>query len=458
MFINMKKMISGIMAVLMLTACAAQASQNNTPVPSSDAEVVSSAVSTAETSLVTGSLRLNGGNIEVQNGDGTWSVFCSASDLQNAISASKTKKSQTATPETTATVIQGPRGYTGATGPAGVKGDTGQKGDTGATGATGAAGKDGVNGKDGTQVTIDSEGQLMLNGIGTGYYLMKKGGSDDKEKIAAPTGLKVKQDTFGWQLSWDADYKVAYYEIKVNDKTVFSTGGMFSYYFEYSNFKPGEYNITITAYPYSDNLGPNSSSKQFTIEKWQLSKPSVSVYSSGAKQITVHRSHVNCAGSYTVKFGSLTQTVTSSEEYIVFNNIAPGTYDVSIVANPSDNDIYIPSSSSTTYTYSYPNPSSLFSESACKAFDYYWSSTVNRCYADAESAIEDEDIANGKNQCGATGGDWINRACICPPECTGFDKYQGCLLPNTNTDQGGGVPDPYVGGEAEPNQSSGNGE
>ena len=435
MFKNMKKMISGITAVLMLTACTAQASQNNTPVPSSDAEVVSPAVSTAETSLVTGSLRLNGGNIEVQNADGTWSAFCSASDLQNAIAVSKTSPVQTAEPSKTPVataetkVIQGQKGNTGATG---QKGDTGTTGPAGPTGATGAAGKDGVNGKDGTQVTIDSEGQLMLNGIGTGYYLMKKGGSDDKEKIAAPTGLKVKQDQFGWQLTWDADYKVAYYEIKVNDKTVFSTGSMFSYYFEYSNFKPGEYNITIAAYPYSDNLGPNSSSKQFTIEKWQLSEPSVSVYSSGVKQITVYHSHVNCAGSFTVKFGSLTQTVTS-EDYIVFNNILPGTYDVSVTANPSDNEIYIPSTSTTTYTYSFPDPSSVYSESACKAYDYYWSSIVSRCYADEESAIEDEDIANGKNQCKATGGNWVNRACECPPECTEFDKYRGCIVPPSPT-------------------------
>lgn len=454
MFKNMKKMISGITAVLMLTACAAQASQNNTPVPSGDAEVVSSAVSAAETSLATGSLRLNGGNIEVQNGDGTWSAFCSASDLQNAIAVSKTSPVQTATPETT-TVIQGPRGYTGATGPAGVKGDTGQKGDTG---ATGAAGKDGVNGKDGTQVTIDSEGQLMLNGIGTGYYLMKKGGSDDKEKIAAPTGLKVKQYSYGWDLSWNADYKVAYYEIKVNDKSVFQTGGTFSYLFLYTEAKPDEYNITVTAYPYSDNLAPNSTSEKYTIEKWKLDEPRImSIGSSIPKKVNVYISLVNNAANYTVKLGSLSQTVTNST--VVFDNVAPGTYDVSVTANPSDNDIYIPSSSSTTYTYSYPDPSSVYSESACKAYDYYWSSIVGRCYADEDSAIEDEDaaieaedIANGKIVCKGTGGEWVNRACECPHECIGFDKHIGCISEP--------VPDspPDSQGETEQSQPSGNGE
>ncbi|MBR2768673.1 MAG: collagen-like protein [Solobacterium sp.] len=142
----------------------------------------------AESALADGSVRISEGNVSYKNADGTWTVVCTVSDLQKAIDTAQNPTTiEGPKGEQGAQGVKGDKGDPGATGPAGPagpqgekgekgdKGDKGEKGDTGAAGKNGKDGRDGKDGKDGTQVTIAQDGQLLLDGKRTGYYLSTNG-------------------------------------------------------------------------------------------------------------------------------------------------------------------------------------------------------------------------------------------------------------------------------------------
>ena len=267
------KIASAFAGIVLVSACAAKAGGNPVSNPvmedtlASGAAFTDTAAEAGNNEISDGLMRIKGGDIQYEGPDGKWITIGSASDLQKvfamasaydrfetpetrlretavpspsadsdsrSFSSSDSRGSDardysTATPETSKSsktstntsdntqIIRGEKGEKGDTGATGKTGATGAKGEKGDKGDTGAAGKDGKDGKDGTQVTIDSDGQLVLDGVGTGYYLTKKE-SKDKKKIDAPADLKVEQNVNGWYLTWKPDYNAAYYEIKLNNQ------------------------------------------------------------------------------------------------------------------------------------------------------------------------------------------------------------------------------------------------
>lgn len=169
-----RKMTAGIICLTLLAACGSQ--KNDTQISDQSEMVVGNAAV-----QLSGAMRVNGGNIQYQDEEGNWNTLCSANEFEGVIKEYRSSgENETAISENLAaptTVVQELRGATGAKGDkgdTGPTGATGPKGETGATGATGAAGKDGKDGKDGTQVAIDADGQLLLDGKPTGYMLIKK--------------------------------------------------------------------------------------------------------------------------------------------------------------------------------------------------------------------------------------------------------------------------------------------
>ena len=358
-----RKIFCLFLAILMLAGCAGKAEENN-----NSSETISSSPN------VEGVMRINNGEVQYQNADGTWATLCTSSDLQNAISASKenektggTNTVQAASTTPSTTVIQGPKGEkgdTGAIGPVGPAGATGPmgpagpKGEKGDTGATGPAGKDG---KDGTQVTIDSNGQLVLNGVGTGYYLTKKD-SEDKEQIDAPKNLKPYFFDDTWNIRWDYDYKVAYNEVIIDGTSFFGNfNGVYS--ISYSDYDVGNHTVTIKAYPFSDSLAPNSTTIDVFVKR-KLKSPGIN--GSGYNlpkdgNIEVTWNAVEYAKSYTVHIkSSAGQTVfddTVTTNTVTVHLDKEGSYEFSIVANPEDAEHYIESSYVNTYSiYKLPEP------------------------------------------------------------------------------------------------------
>ncbi len=139
------------------------------------------------------SIRVENNTIRYLTEDGTWKTLCTVDELSSVITSVKEKDRDTVTADTTdntniTTAAAGAKGDSGEKGDTGTKGAKGDKGDTGATGSVGPmgpagpAGKDGSDGEDGTKVTISNDGELMLDGKGTGYYLIRK-----TEPIPTPT-------------------------------------------------------------------------------------------------------------------------------------------------------------------------------------------------------------------------------------------------------------------------------
>lgn len=136
----------------------------------------------AESALADGSVRISEGNVSYKNADGSWTVVCTVSDLQKAIDTAQNPTTiEGPKGEQGLQGVKGDKGDTGATGPAGPagpqgeKGEKGDKGDKGEKGEPGEDGRNGKDGKDGTQVTISADGQLLLDGRRTGYYLSSNG-------------------------------------------------------------------------------------------------------------------------------------------------------------------------------------------------------------------------------------------------------------------------------------------
>ena len=179
-----RKLILGTALTLLFSGCAGQSSPQNTSNPEQAQE-------NSTATQINGAMRISDGNIQYQGEDGTWKTLCAVSDFEEAIQyyENSGNKNDNASPSTapSTVVVQGPKGdtgltgakgETGATGATGAVGPKGEKGDTGATGPKGDKGDTGPAGpagKDGTQVTIDAEGQLLLDGKPTGYLLIKKG-------------------------------------------------------------------------------------------------------------------------------------------------------------------------------------------------------------------------------------------------------------------------------------------
>lgn len=83
-------------------------------------------------------------------------------ELKQAIEAYRHEDRQITTEQITdaisqMSVIQGPKGTSGANGQDGAKGTDGKAGEQGPKGETGAPGKDGKNGKDARQIVIDTD-------------------------------------------------------------------------------------------------------------------------------------------------------------------------------------------------------------------------------------------------------------------------------------------------------------
>ena len=181
---NNIKLMTGIICTLLFSGCAGQSSPQNTSNPEQAQE-------NSTATQINGTMRISDGNIQYQGEDGTWKTLCAVSDFEKAIQyyENSSNKNDNVSPSAASStvVVQGPKGdtgltgakgETGATGATGAVGPKGEKGDTGATGPKGAKGDTGPAGpagKDGTQVTIDAEGQLLLDGKPTGYLLIKKG-------------------------------------------------------------------------------------------------------------------------------------------------------------------------------------------------------------------------------------------------------------------------------------------
>ena len=140
-----------------------------------------------EKEIIEANIRVKNEIVQYRDEDGIWKDLTTVEILQNL------------TPEEQATesrefiAISGSNGTNGADGKAGTDGKEGQRGPqgiqgrTGATGAIGPRGNDGRNGKDGTQVTIAEDGELLLDGKGTGYCLVKKTAGNTPTPKPEPT-------------------------------------------------------------------------------------------------------------------------------------------------------------------------------------------------------------------------------------------------------------------------------
>lgn len=350
-----QKIAIWIIGALLVSGCAQTITENSNGI--------------AETQMGDGNVRIANGNLQYQNADGTWVALCTVADLQMVSSLTESFDGagfvSSPIPTSTPSTLQGIKGDTGATGAKGEKGETGATGAKGEKGDTGATGANGKDGKNGTVVSVDKEGQLILDGIGTGYYLTKKE-SGGKPKIAAPTNLTITPySPTQWFLKADNDYKVAYYEVNIDDGvSLFTVGGTASWIFWYSDYEPGDHTVTITANPYSDNLAPNSTTQTFHI-KQPLYTSGFSIDDYYGESIiyinegysTIRMRPVENAGSYTVTVGDFySETVTSTTVNVPVS--APGKYEVSITANPADPNLFISSSTKDSVKFDYkPEPS-----------------------------------------------------------------------------------------------------
>ncbi|MBR2829189.1 MAG: hypothetical protein IKE68_01425, partial [Solobacterium sp.] len=113
-----------------------------------------------EKEIIEANIRVKNEIVQYRDEDGTWKDLTTVEILQNLTAEEPVTDSREEVIIST--------GTNGTDGKAGTDGKEGQRGLQGIQGRT--------NGKDGTQVTIAEDGELLLDGKGTGYILWKKPG------------------------------------------------------------------------------------------------------------------------------------------------------------------------------------------------------------------------------------------------------------------------------------------
>lgn len=128
-------------------------------------------------------MRVNNGMIQYKDSNGNWIDLLSTDELESLtnIEVQNGKDGQDGK--------DGVDGKNGLQGAQGIQGIPGPQGPQGPQGATGPAGQNGKDGKDGTQVTLSSEGELILDGKKTGFYLIKKESSSTPTPTVEPTEM-----------------------------------------------------------------------------------------------------------------------------------------------------------------------------------------------------------------------------------------------------------------------------
>lgn len=395
---DMRRIISVICAVLLCTACTSAVANTSTESPTS--ECSSETVTTTESGM-----RVSDGNIEYVDDNGEWTVLSSVDDFQKTIQLEKALEgldleslsSQTAPAATASTVA--------VTGP---KGDKGDKGDTGATGATGPAGPKGDKGdpgKDGTQVSISSDGELLLNGQPTGYQLMRKlmptakpEGTATPEPLDTPTPTPSPtpipsptptptpvdmptSDIFSvntnWMegtetvtISWNKVPRAENYDVFVyfefgyvpdeNEKGSYqTTTSDTSITLDMTGYIYGPYEVSIAAKNAGWTITSDTAYTSHIKTRTKLSEPLISqaiVNSDGSWTLTWNA--VENAKEYYISSAGFSRTITESTVTVPASLLVDGnSYKITINAKPTNSSDYMESSSTTTLTYS-TNPES----------------------------------------------------------------------------------------------------
>lgn len=320
--------------------------------------------------------RVQNGQLEYKDETGNWMAVAkqetldsALAELQSEINSGKTENAERAPVNTPASstktiVIQG------------QKGEQGPAGQNGAAGAKGADGKDGMNG---TVVTIGSDGELIINGSGTGYYLVKKGQPSDSSPVPMTTpvptssmtpepvptpittpssqteyDLAVRRENGFVVITWDDSYH--------NHSTVTITGDAARTYNAYSGRLSVSEDIFTNGQTYTirveDSFGKGETSYTFRNDSVELTAPQNLKYQTGDDgSLTISWDAVNQAESYNVMMGGWKKTVTTN--MVTFPKVENGRYTAYVTADSSD----------PAYTLSQPSSIGIYQQSISGKID-----------------------------------------------------------------------------------------
>jgi hypothetical protein len=376
----MKKIMISVMALFLSAGCAA---------------------GNASASAGSPSLRVQDGQLQYQDESGNWNAVANQDAVEEAL---KEPAEQTAAPEASKTPeveessssSQQTQSAAVIQGAAGEKGEKGDKGDIGNTGPAGRAGLAGKDGADGTIVSIGAEGELLIDGKGTGYYLVKGNPSvpsSEPTQVPTPTttptskptptpeptpdsgtvfSVEVRRHSGFVVISWEGSNYNGY-NVTISGETsrtfwVSSTEVSISE----DTFTDGEtYLITVKSYD-----GHGEASYTFRKESVELEAPENLNYETGDDgSLTITWDPVDHADSYEVDIGSEKQAVTTNR--ITFPHVSNGTYYVYLTAKSSDPD----------YTLSQPSSVQVYQQSISGIIDLATPSNVQVKYDSSSNSI-----------------------------------------------------------------------
>ena len=328
----MKRLIIACVAAALAAGCGSAPAQ--APVSSSD---------------LSPAFRVQNGQLEYQDETGNWMAVANQETLDSALAALQSEIKSGKTENAEHAPVNSPASSTKTIVIHGQKGDQGPAGQNGAPGAKGADGKDGMNG---TVVTIGSDGELIINGSGTGYYLVKKGQPSNPSPVPMPTSVPtpepVPTPTSTPPLRMDYDIAVrrenGFVMITWDDQhfensTVTISGDAARTYNAFSGQLSISENTFTDGQTYTihveDSYGEGETSYTFRNNSVELAAPRNLKYQTGDDgSLTISWDAVDHAESYNVTMSGWKKTVTTNT--VTFPKVENGRYTAYVTADSSD--------------------------------------------------------------------------------------------------------------------------
>lgn len=354
---------------------------------------VAAAPSSSETSP---NFRVQNGRLQYQDEDGNWMTVANQESLDSALSALQTEMSaaqsenserntvNTPSPSTKTIVIQGP------------KGEQGPAGQTGVAGAKGADGKDGANG---TVVTIGADGELIINGSPTGYYLIKEQPSASSPAPMPtsfptptpelpPTPTPTPTSTPPYQMEYDITVRhengfvVITWDDYQNYSTVTITGDAVRTYHTYLGQLSVSENTFTNGQTYTihvdDSYGEGETSYTFRNDSVELAAVQNLKYQTGDDgSLTISWDPVDHAESYNVTISGWGRKRTVTTNTVTFPKVENGRYTAYVTASSSD----------PAYTLSQPSSIDIYQQSISGKIDLAKPQNIHGSYDSSSGSI-----------------------------------------------------------------------
>ena len=172
-------------------------------------------------------------------------------------------------------------------------------------------------------------------------------------KLAAPSGITCTQSGTSMKISWNAVANADHYEVTVEDITQNVSGT--SVTLDLNGWSNKDFTVYVTAYPKTEDTrytfsDTGTGTGRYEVEKRPLDgTPAINQPTLNAdNSITVTWNSVPGAGSYNVSVGEHSATVNTTS--FTTPVLTAGTYQISVVAVPSDTSRYTETSAGYTYT------------------------------------------------------------------------------------------------------------